>query len=174
MCYFFYRNLGCGGYIVNTGKILKPTYPPSENSSAECVWYIENTMPGNTILLTSQSKAIVPFPIIVSILFFVCQKCVSFANELFESVKFFKVYDDWSSEGTVIYNGSSRASIYSFSRKTLIKFPAWNSLEREREYSWNVISVKKRLEEILNCEFSFNIFFFYLIWFSRGTIAHTI
>ncbi|XP_046645192.1 uncharacterized protein LOC124335776 isoform X3 [Daphnia pulicaria] len=105
---------GCGGYIVNTGNILKPTYPPSENSSAECVWYIENTGSGNTILLTSQSKAIVPFPIIV--------------------------YDDWSSEGTVIYNGSSRASIYSFSRKTLIKFPAWNSLEREREYSWNVIS----------------------------------
>jgi hypothetical protein len=80
LCAIFYRNLGCGGYIVNTGKILKPTYPPSENSSAECVWYIENTGSGNTILLTSQSKAIVPFPIIVSILFFVCQKCVSFAN----------------------------------------------------------------------------------------------
>ena len=75
MCYF-YRNLGCGGYIVNRGNILKPTYPPIENSSAECVWYIESIWPGSTILLTSQSKAIVPFPIIVSILFFICQNAI--------------------------------------------------------------------------------------------------
>ena len=76
----FDRYVGCGGYIVNTGNILKPAYPPSENSSAECVWYIESTGPENTILITSQSKAIVPFPIIVSILFFVYRTCVNFAK----------------------------------------------------------------------------------------------
>ena len=62
--------LGCGGYIVSTGNILKPAYPPSENSSAECMWYIDSSGSMNTTLITTQSKAIIPFPVIVSQFYF--------------------------------------------------------------------------------------------------------
>ncbi len=144
LCVVFRRNLGCGGYIVNAGNILKPTYPPSENSSAECVWYIESTGPENTILLTSQSKAIVPFPIIVSILFLIYQNVLVLQiNRLNPGHVFRLTMAGLLKEPlfTMVHQ-EPQFRIYSFSRKTLIKFPAWNSLEREREYSWNVISVK--------------------------------
>lgn len=106
---------GCGGYLINTGRIFKPAYPPIERSIAECMWYIESAETANSTLITSTSGGIIPFPIIV--------------------------YDGWSENGTLLYNGSSKASIYSFGRKTLVKFPAWNSLERENEYSWNIYSM---------------------------------
>ncbi|KAI9562182.1 hypothetical protein GHT06_013147 [Daphnia sinensis] len=106
---------GCGGYLINTGRIFKPAYPPIEKSTAECKWYIESAETANSMLITSASGGIVPFPIIV--------------------------YDGWSENGTLLYNGSSRASIYSYGKKALVKFPAWNSVEREREYSWNIYSM---------------------------------
>ena len=72
--------IGCGGYIVSTGNVLKPAYPPSENSSAECVWYIESSGPGNTTLITSQSRAMVPFPVIVSFFIFNLLDFCKFSN----------------------------------------------------------------------------------------------
>ncbi|XP_057364884.1 uncharacterized protein LOC130685586 [Daphnia carinata] len=107
---------GCGGYIhKNAREIFKPAYPPIDRSTSECMWYIESVASTSSTLITSASGGIIPFPIIV--------------------------YDGWSENGALVYNGSSRASVYSYGRKTLVKFPAWNSLEREREYSWNILNM---------------------------------
>lgn len=41
------------------------------------------------------------------------------------------MYDQSSS------NGSSRAVVYANSNKMMVKFPAWNTTDRENSYSWN-------------------------------------
>lgn len=146
--------IGCGGYLISTGTIVKPTYPPSDNSTAECLWYIESAESANSALITSASGGIVSFPIIVRWLLIFLRSSqreskikflvTSKANHFYPCHDVFKVYDGWSEDGTLIYNGSSKTSIYSHGRKMLVKFPAWNSLEREREYSWNIHSVFTR------------------------------
>jgi len=108
---------GCGGYIAERGQL---TAPPMEQMNVyECVWYLETSVPENSLLLINNSTETSSYSM--------------------------TVYDGWNITDAIIYHYNEtsnkiRPTIPSYSNQVRVRFLSEVSTPQKNmpQYSWRV------------------------------------